>query len=194
MAIHFSILVWRIPWTVQYSTDYTVHTVTKSQTRLSGFHFHVIQQQITNTPLNYCDLGERCSMTRKSGTEQEYIPLISSLGILSSFSEITQYTLTLKWYHHTLKALISLQELLEAQVGLCWVKWVGGQYGIISSDDGVILSLLIFCLPFPLTPPLHFIYSLIFPKILGGCPMTIPANSGQVISSSYSNTTLKRFP
>ena len=144
MAIHFSILAWRIPWTVQYSMDYTVPRVTKRWTRLSDFHFHVIQQQITNTPLNYCDLAERYSMTRNSDTEQEYIPLMSSLGILSWCSEITPYTLMLKWYHHTLKALSSLQELLEAQVGLCWVKWMGGQYGIISSDDDVILSLLIF--------------------------------------------------
>ena len=36
-ATHFSILAWRIPWTVQ------VHGVAKSQTRLNGFQF-VIQQ------------------------------------------------------------------------------------------------------------------------------------------------------
>ena len=33
MATHSSILAWRIPWTV------LVHGVTKSQTRLSNFHF-----------------------------------------------------------------------------------------------------------------------------------------------------------
>ena len=36
MATHSSILGWRIPWT-------TVHRVTKSQTRLSDFHFHLIE-------------------------------------------------------------------------------------------------------------------------------------------------------
>ena len=34
--IHSSILAWRIPWTMQSM----VHGVTKSQTRLSDFHFH----------------------------------------------------------------------------------------------------------------------------------------------------------
>ena len=51
-ATHSSILFWRIPWTMQSigkgyplqysdlenSMDYTVHGVTKSQTRLSNFH------------------------------------------------------------------------------------------------------------------------------------------------------------
>ena len=36
MATHSSILGWRIPWT-------TVHGVTKSRTRLSDFHFHLIE-------------------------------------------------------------------------------------------------------------------------------------------------------
>ena len=36
MATHSSIPGWRIPWT-------TVHRVTKSQTRLSDFHFHLIE-------------------------------------------------------------------------------------------------------------------------------------------------------
>ena len=35
-ATHSSILAWRIPW-----TDYTVHGVTKSRTRLRDFRFHV---------------------------------------------------------------------------------------------------------------------------------------------------------
>ena len=33
-ATHSSILAWRIPW--------SVHGVTKSQTRLSDFHFHLL--------------------------------------------------------------------------------------------------------------------------------------------------------
>ena len=33
-ATHSSILAWRVPW--------TVHGVTKSQTRLSDFHFHFL--------------------------------------------------------------------------------------------------------------------------------------------------------
>ena len=36
-ATHSSILAWRIPWTI-----HTVHGVTKSQTRLSDFHFHFV--------------------------------------------------------------------------------------------------------------------------------------------------------
>ena len=35
MAIHFSTLAWRIPW-----TEETVHEVAKSLTRLSNLHFH----------------------------------------------------------------------------------------------------------------------------------------------------------
>ena len=35
MATHSSILSWRIPWTI-------VHGVTKSQTQLSNFHFHLL--------------------------------------------------------------------------------------------------------------------------------------------------------
>ena len=34
-AFHFSIAVWRLPWTI-----YKVHGVAKSWTRLSDFHFH----------------------------------------------------------------------------------------------------------------------------------------------------------
>ena len=37
-AIHSSILLWRIPWL------YIVHGVTKSQTRLSNVHFHVMSR------------------------------------------------------------------------------------------------------------------------------------------------------
>ena len=37
-ATHSSIFAWRIPWTEE-SGGLTVHGVTKSQTRLSDFHF-----------------------------------------------------------------------------------------------------------------------------------------------------------
>ena len=37
-ATHFSILAWRIPW--------TVHGVTKSQTRVSDFHFHYMPKHL----------------------------------------------------------------------------------------------------------------------------------------------------
>ena len=40
MATHSSILAWKIPW--------TVHGLTKSQTRLSDFYFH--------NPFNVCKL------------------------------------------------------------------------------------------------------------------------------------------
>ena len=38
MAIHCSILAWRIPW-----TEVTVHGVTKSRTQQSNFHFKDIK-------------------------------------------------------------------------------------------------------------------------------------------------------
>ena len=38
MAIHSSILAWRIPW-----TEVTVHGVTKSRTQQSNFHFKDIK-------------------------------------------------------------------------------------------------------------------------------------------------------
>ena len=44
-ATHCSILAWRIPW--------SVHGVTKSQTRLSDFHFHrasLVAQLVKNPP------------------------------------------------------------------------------------------------------------------------------------------------
>ena len=41
MATHSSILTSRIPWTIYYSMDYTVHGVAKSRTILSHFHFHL---------------------------------------------------------------------------------------------------------------------------------------------------------
>ena len=37
-ATHSSFLAWRIPWTEELGS--LVHGVTKSQTRLSDFHFH----------------------------------------------------------------------------------------------------------------------------------------------------------
>ena len=39
MAIHSSILAWRIPWTEE-TWQATVHTAAKSQTRLSNLHFY----------------------------------------------------------------------------------------------------------------------------------------------------------
>jgi len=39
MAMHSSILAWKIPWTEE-SGRLQVHGVAKSQTRLSDFHFH----------------------------------------------------------------------------------------------------------------------------------------------------------
>ena len=47
MAIHSSTLAWKIPWTEEPGRLHTVHGVAKSQTRLSNFTSHIIQNCIS---------------------------------------------------------------------------------------------------------------------------------------------------
>ena len=57
-ATHSSILDWRIPW-----TDYIVHGVAKSQTRLSNFHFHFQIRKCTKAT----SIHSGCTRTRTLG-------------------------------------------------------------------------------------------------------------------------------
>ena len=63
MAIHSSILAWKIPWTEEPGGWVTVHWVTKSQTQVSGFHFHcyIALQQFINYFLMLKDSCVSCS-------------------------------------------------------------------------------------------------------------------------------------
>ena len=62
MAIHCSILAWRMPWTI-----YIVHGVAKSQTWLSDFHFQLSQKEVwvINLKIFHIKNQERKDQTQK---------------------------------------------------------------------------------------------------------------------------------
>ena len=59
MATHSSILAWKIPWTDVPGRLQSVHGVTKSRTRLSGFtSLHFLAPMIKNSPANAGDIRD----------------------------------------------------------------------------------------------------------------------------------------